>query len=135
MSYSKARSIECKILIFYSVAAFLLLLSFIKDRQKTKKSLMKALKSFENIYLQMLGMIIYWYYLSLFESELSSKIIGGSSKWYGVIIAAIISSITLIPAFVCFSISCYTFTQWGRVSCSLVLLFLFNNGWGFNFST
>jgi uncharacterized membrane protein YraQ (UPF0718 family) len=93
-------------IIFYSVAAFLLLLSFIKDRQKTKKSLMKALKSFENILPQMLGMISsIGIILAFLSPEVISKIIGGSSNWYGVIIAAIIGSITLIPAFVAFPLA------------------------------
>ena len=89
--------------IFYSLATILLILSFIKDKNKTKKSLIKAWKSFENILPQMLGMIatigIIIAYLS---PETISKIIGGSSGWLGVFIAAIVGSITLIPAFVAF---------------------------------
>ena len=89
--------------IFYSLATILLILSFIKDKNKTKKSLIKAWKSFENILPQMLGMIatigIIIAYLS---PETISKIIGGSSGWLGVLIAAIVGSITLIPAFVAF---------------------------------
>lgn len=89
--------------IFYSLATILLIISFIKDKNKTKKSLIKAWKSFENILPQMLGMIttigIIIAYLS---PETISKIIGGSSGWLGVLIAAIVGSITLIPAFVAF---------------------------------
>lgn len=44
-------------IIFYSLALILLLISFFKDKKKTKQSLEKAWKSFENILPQMLGMI------------------------------------------------------------------------------
>lgn len=87
----------------YSVATILLIISFIKDKKKTKQSLVKAWKSFENILPQMLGMIVsVGIIISLMSPETISKIIGGSSSWYGVIIAAIVGSITLMPAFVAF---------------------------------
>ncbi len=87
----------------YSVATILLVISFIKDKKKTKQSLVKAWKSFENILPQMLGMIVsVGIIISLMSPETISKIIGGSSSWYGVIIAAIVGSITLMPAFVAF---------------------------------
>ncbi|NMA23093.1 MAG: permease [Spirochaetales bacterium] len=90
-------------IIFYSVALGLLLLSFIKDRGKTKQSLIKAFKSFANIVPQMLGMIAsIGVILALLSPQLISSFIGGSSGWIGVIIGAVIGSITLIPAFVAF---------------------------------
>lgn len=90
-------------IIFYSVALGLLLLSFIKDRAKTKQSLIKAFKSFANIVPQMLGMIAsIGVILALLSPQLISSFIGGSSGWIGVIIGAVIGSITLIPAFVAF---------------------------------
>jgi len=85
------------------VALGLLLLSFIKDRAKTKQSLIKAFKSFANIVPQMLGMIAsIGVILALLSPQLISSFIGGSSGWIGVIIGAVIGSITLIPAFVAF---------------------------------
>ncbi|MFA5447299.1 MAG: permease [Sphaerochaeta sp.] len=90
-------------IIFYSVALGLLLLSFIKDRAKTKQSLIKAFKSFANIVPQMLGMIAsIGVILAVLSPQLISSFIGGSSGWIGVIIGAVIGSITLIPAFVAF---------------------------------
>ncbi len=87
----------------YSVAIILLIISFIKDKKKTKQSLTKAWKSFENILPQMLGMIVsVGIIISVMSPETISKIIGSSSSWYGVIIAAIVGSITLMPAFVAF---------------------------------
>ena len=90
-------------IIFYSLAILLLLISFLKDRGKTKKSLMKAWKSFENILPQMLGMIAFIGIIIAFLSpEVISRIIGNSSGWFGVVTASVIGSVTLIPAFVAF---------------------------------
>lgn len=93
-------------IIFYSVALILLTLSFIKDKKKTKKSLIKAWKSFENILPQMLGMIsAIGVILAFLSPEVISNLIGGSSGWLGVIIASVIGSVTLIPAFVAFPLA------------------------------
>ncbi len=90
-------------IIFYSIAIGLLILSFIKDKKKTKMSLKKAWKSFENILPQMLAMITsIGIIVAILSPATISKIIGGSSGWYGVIIAAVLGSVTLIPDFVAF---------------------------------
>ena len=92
--------------IFYSLAIGLLALSFFKDKKKTKMSLKKAWKSFENILPQMLAMITtIGIVVAILSPEAISRIIGGSSGWLGVLIAAIIGSITLIPAFVAFPLA------------------------------
>ncbi|NLC04496.1 MAG: permease, partial [Tissierellia bacterium] len=44
-------------IIFYSLAIGLLIISFLKDKMKTKMALVKAWKSFENIIPPMLGII------------------------------------------------------------------------------
>ncbi|MFA5698829.1 MAG: permease [Sphaerochaeta sp.] len=79
------------------------MVSAIKDRAKTRMSLKRAWKSFENILPQMLGMILFVGLIVAFLSpEVISRILGGSSGWVGVLIAAIIGSVSLIPAFVAF---------------------------------
>lgn len=89
--------------IFYGFALTLTLISFYKDKKKTRQSLMKAWKSFENILPQMLGMITSIGLIIAFLSpETISQIIGGSSGWLGVFASALVGSITLIPAFVAF---------------------------------
>ncbi|MFA5468231.1 MAG: permease [Sphaerochaetaceae bacterium] len=93
-------------IFFYSLAALLLIISLIKDREKTKKSLKKAWKSFENILPQMLGMITaIGIILAVLSPNVISSIIGASSGWWGVVTAAIIGSVTLIPAFVAFPLA------------------------------
>lgn len=92
--------------IFYSLALGLLFLSFLKDKNKTKESLIKAWRSFENILPQMLGMITFvGLIVAILNPETISNIIGGSSGWFGVIISAILGSVTLMPAFIAFPLA------------------------------
>ncbi len=89
--------------IFYGLAIILLLISFIKDKKKTKMALKKAWKAFENILPEFLVVILLvGLLLAILNPETISKIIGSESSWFGVILAAIIGSITLIPGFVAF---------------------------------
>lgn len=90
-------------IIFYGLSIGLVLVSFYKDKMKTKKALMKAWKSFENILPQILGIITsVGIIIAFLNPERISTIIGGSSGWLGVILAAVVGSITLIPGFVAF---------------------------------
>lgn len=89
--------------IFYGLAIVLLIFSFIKDKKKTKMALKKAWKAFENILPEFLVVILLvGFLLAVINAETISKIIGSESGWVGVILAAIIGSVTLIPAFVAF---------------------------------
>ncbi len=88
------------------VAFGLLLLSLIKDKKKTVMALIKAWKSFENILPQLLSiLIIIGIMLAVLSPETISKLIGQQSGWLGMIIAALIGSITLIPGFVAFPLA------------------------------
>lgn len=89
--------------IFYTLTIVLLIVSYSKDKTKTKKSLKKAWKSFENILPQMLGILTsVGIIIALLNPEVISKMIGGSSGYIGVALAAIVGSITLIPGFIAF---------------------------------
>lgn len=89
--------------IIYVVTIILLIISFFKDENKTKKALKKSLKSFSNILPQILGiMMLVGILLANFDTETISKIIGTDSGWIGVVISVVVGSITLIPGFVAF---------------------------------
>lgn len=89
--------------IFYTLTTILLIFSFIKNQTKTKQALLKAWKSFQNILPQMLGIITtVGIIIAFLNPEVISKIIGGSSGYLGVTLAAIIGSLTLIPGFIAF---------------------------------
>ncbi len=92
--------------ILYICAVSGLLISFIKSRAKTKKALIKAWKSFENILPQFLSVIIViGMMLSILDAETITKIIGADSGIRGVFIAASIGAVTLIPGFVAFPLA------------------------------
>jgi len=89
--------------ILYAVTALLIILSWIKDRKKTKKALLKAWKALENILPQFLGIIILvGIMLAILNPQVISRIIGSSSGWLGVLLASIVGAVTLIPGFIAF---------------------------------
>lgn len=89
--------------ILYGITIILLIISFFKDKKKTKMAFKKAWKSFENILPEFLGIImLLGVLLAVLDTEVISKIIGNNSGWFGVIIAAVVGAITLIPGFVAF---------------------------------
>lgn len=89
--------------ILYGITILLLVISFLKDKKKTRMSLKKAWKAFENILPEFLVVILLvGVLLAVLNTEVISKIIGSDSGWFGVIIAAAVGAITLIPGFVAF---------------------------------
>ena len=87
----------------YITVLLLLAISFYKDRQKTKQALKKAVKAFENILPEFLVVItLVGFLLAFIEPEIIANVIGTDSGWLGVVIAAIVGSVTLIPGFVAF---------------------------------
>lgn len=92
--------------IIYGAAALGLSVSFVKSKEKTKKSLKKAWKAFENILPQFLAVIlIIGMLLSFLDTNLISKILGEESGAIGMVIASVIGSFTLIPGFVAFPLA------------------------------
>lgn len=89
--------------ILYGITILLLAISYYKDKKKTKMALKKAWKAFENILPEFLTVIMFvGVLLAVLNPQVISKIIGNNSGWFGVIIAAIVGAITLIPGFVAF---------------------------------
>ena len=81
----------------------LLLISYYKDKKKTKMALKKAWKAFENILPEFLVVImLVGVMLAVVNNDVISKVIGADSGWLGVLLAAIIGAITLIPGFIAF---------------------------------
>lgn len=90
----------------YIISFSALLISFIKSKEKTILSLKKAWKVFENILPQFLSIIvIIGIMLAILTPGQISKLLGNESGWIGVILAALIGSITLIPGFVAFPLA------------------------------
>ena len=92
--------------LLYGAAGVLLFLSWRKDRSKTKLSLKKAWKSFENILPQFLTIILMvGMLLAALNPDIIASLIGGESGWLGMLLAAVTGSITLIPGFVAFPLA------------------------------
>lgn len=90
----------------YVIAITALITSLIKSKEKTLLALKKAWKSFENILPQFLSiLLIIGMMLAILTPEQISLFIGKESGWLGVIFAATIGSITLIPGFVAFPLA------------------------------
>jgi len=89
--------------LLYGITGGLLIVSLIKNREKTKKALLKAWRAFENILPEILVMILLVGVLLAFvNAEIISSVIGAKSGWLGVLFASVVGGITLIPGFVAF---------------------------------
>ncbi|NLI54137.1 MAG: permease [Clostridiales bacterium] len=92
--------------ILYGLAVVGLAVSFFKDRQKTRAALIKAWKAFENILPQLLMIfLIIGFALAIFPPETIQKVLGSGSGFWGVLAAAAIGSVTLMPGFVAFPLA------------------------------
>lgn len=90
--------------IMYGLCILITVISFFKDREKTKNAYINAAKSFENIMPQFLCIvIIIAIILAIINPVSISKFIGPNSSIFGVSIASFIGSITTMPTFVAFS--------------------------------
>ena len=92
--------------ILYGLTAAGLVVSFLKDKKKTKAALMKAWKAFENILPQTLVIfLILGFALAIFSPETIRKLIGEESGYLGALVAAVLGSVTLIPGFIAFPLA------------------------------
>ena len=90
----------------YLLAVILLMVSYKRDKKKTKMALKKAWKSFENILPQILTILAFLgMVLALLSPDVISHLLGQKAGWQGMIIASIIGSITLMPALIAFPIA------------------------------
>ncbi|MDF2569374.1 MAG: hypothetical protein K0R55_978 [Sporomusa sp.] len=91
------------IVIAYVLALSVLVWSYSKDKTKTRQGLKKAWKAFENILpafavvLLLIGIL-----LTIISPATVTTMMGKDSGFYGMLIAGIIGSITLIPGFIAF---------------------------------
>ena len=90
--------------ILYGLCIILTLISFLKDKEKTKKAVINGLKTFENIMPQFLSIvIIIAITLAILKPEIISKLIGKDSGVFGVFLSSVVGSVTMMPTFVAFS--------------------------------
>ena len=82
----------------YGLCIILTLVSFLKNKEKTKKAIINGLKSLENIMPQFLSIvIIIAIILAILNPEMISKLIGKESGSFGILLSSIIGAITMMP--------------------------------------
>ena len=90
----------------YIIAGLALLVSFFANRDKTLKALKIALKRFINILPAFLTMLVLIsIVLFLIPDDMISRYLGTGNKSLGVLLAAILGSVTLMPGFIAFPLS------------------------------
>ena len=91
---------------FYLLALTALLASSLKSKENTRLALKKAWKSFEGILPQFLSIVlIIGMTMTALTPQQISALIGKESGWIGILGAALIGAITLIPGFVAFPLA------------------------------
>ena len=92
--------------ILLNLTIVLLLISFFSDRKKTIAGIKRGFKMFLGILPTMLNvLIIVSIFLFLVPKETLIKLLGKGSGITGVMIAAILGSISLIPGFIAFPLA------------------------------
>ncbi len=99
-------------IIYITVCAVLLIVSFIFNRQKTFMGLKRGWNMFKNILVPFLNiLILVSIALYLVPPSIISRYLGPESGPLGMGIAAIVGSITLIPGFISYPIAKGLITQ------------------------
>ncbi len=103
-------------LTLYCLALLLLAVSYAKDRENTKKSVIKAWNAFAGILPQILViLLVIGLTLALISPEKIDLLFGRQSGWFGVLAAALLGAITLIPGFVAFPLAAALYRHGGGV--------------------
>lgn len=90
-------------IVLYSIAFVLLAISVMKDKEKTKKSLKIAWRTFTKMLPSVITiMMLIGVSLSILDKESISYLIGSKSGILGVILALITGSIAVMPSFIAF---------------------------------
>ena len=112
--------------ILYAVVGVMLITSFMKDRAKTQKTLMKAWKSFmKNIKMLVGMMILMGVVFTLINPNLIGQLFGEESGIIGILLGLGIGSATFIPSFIAFPLAALLIRKGAR----LAYVFLFLVAW------
>ncbi len=103
--------------------ALLLMLSFFADRSKTLAGLKKGAKMFLNILPPLLHVLfLVSMFLYLVPAVVLSEWLGKGTGWSGILAAALLGSISLIPGFIAFPLGAILVRS--GVSCQVVAVFI-----------
>jgi len=90
----------------YIIAVVFLIVSYGKDKNKTKVALKKSWKAFINIFPAMAGVLaLMGLILTVLSPDIISKLIGERTGFLGMITTSIVGAVTLIPGFIAFPLA------------------------------
>jgi uncharacterized membrane protein YraQ (UPF0718 family) len=90
-------------IFLYSLATIYLIISFKKNKLKTKLALISAWKMFRKVLLDLLAIMLFvGLTLSLLSPDLISSVIGENSGLLGIVYSTILGSVALVPSFIVF---------------------------------
>ena len=90
----------------YGVTAVLLTISYVKDRNKTMLSLKRAWKMFINVLPQFISILfLAGLLLAAVSPETIQYVIGAHSGFRGMLTAALLGAVTLVPVLVAFPVA------------------------------
>jgi uncharacterized membrane protein YraQ (UPF0718 family) len=90
-------------IVLYGIALILLIVSIVKDRNKTKKAIKKGWMAFIKIIPLLIPLfIIVGVVLSIITPDMIKQVLGEESGVFGVFIGMLIGSIAFMPPFVTF---------------------------------
>jgi len=99
-------------IIIWTSSIILLILSLIKDREKTLRALKIAWKAFSNIAsVFVLVLVLYALFVAFVPTDVIQRAIGGESGVLGVIIALGLGSVSVMPGFAAFPLCAALYTQ------------------------
>ncbi len=91
------------VLSFWGITIILFVISLIKDKKKTFVSMKKSKKMMGHMVIEIISIIfLIGLILTLIPPESIENLLGSANVFLSTIVAAIVGSITLIPAFVAF---------------------------------
>ena len=102
----RGKGVKHNMTYLYSLAGIALLISFIKDHNKSKQALKVAVKIFINMLPMLLG-IVAAVSIALFilPDHVIANYLGAEDSATGIVLALIIGSISLLPGFITFPLS------------------------------
>lgn len=88
------------------ITIIVLIISYMKDAEKTTLAIKKSWKMFSNLLPQFLAILtVVGIILNLLNPDTISNLIGSKSGFSGMIISSLVGSFTLIPVFIAFPIA------------------------------
>lgn len=93
-------------IVFYAIALAALGASLLADQKRTAAALKKGWGSFVGILPQFVAVIVVaGMLLAVLDADTISRLAGARSGWLGVMAAALVGAITLIPGFIAFPLA------------------------------